>query len=543
MSVNPIIAAAERRSANGRQHTAAIQPRAAEAPREPLPPRPWDKPVPLADAPTAPTFPDELLPPRIRQVIGEIAWALNVPRDLVGLPVLVLAGGAIGNAVHLGITRSHHQPPCIYGAIVARPGMLKSPALNFLRRPLDRAEVRRRQEWTKKMDEWKAGDAEGRGPKPVLSRGIVGDTTTESLALTIHDNPRGVVMVRGELAGLLSSMDQYRSGKGHDRQVYLDLWDGSTLVVDRKSDKSRDGAPIHVNNPFCGIVGAIQPERLRDLQGGEKGRSADDGFVDRWLFAYPDETPVIGEQWREVSEEAERYWEEMIDNLLSLQMTSGPYGLRPHLVSLTADARLQWERFTASLADEMNAEDFPDFLRGPWSKLRGYGARLALIIQQLWRASGATNQADVSGDAMVAGAELVAYFKAHAKKAYAVMDADREAASAKAILRWIARERRTEFKPWEAFSDLKSRARFPTPKHLEAPVERLVKHGYLRLQAAEPRTGPGRPPQPAYEVNPLWNRPDNPGNPANSAPPPHSRVFRDSQDDSPGEECGRGPFG
>jgi len=48
------------------------------------------------------------------------------------------------------------------------------------------------------------------------------------------------------LMELVASLNQYKSGKGYDRQVYLKLWDGEPILIDRKSDKSRDGAPIYV---------------------------------------------------------------------------------------------------------------------------------------------------------------------------------------------------------------------------------------------------------------------------------------------------------
>src|SRR6185369_303459 len=97
----------------------------------------------------------------------------------------------------------------------------------------------------------------GRGPRPVLKRCVVSDVTTESLGIILCENPRGVVMIRDELVGLVAGMNQYKGGRGHDRQVYLALWSGDTIVIDRKSDKSRQGAPLYVTDPFAAIVGGI----------------------------------------------------------------------------------------------------------------------------------------------------------------------------------------------------------------------------------------------------------------------------------------------
>ena len=116
---------------------------------------------------------------------------------------------------------------------------------------------------------------------------------------------------------------------------------------------------------------------------GRRGAALNDGFLDRFLFAYPKDLPAIGEQWREVSSPARNTWHDAVKELLSLKMNEHGGQARPVPLKLSAGGRLAWERFTCSQASEMNAEDFPDYLRGPWVKLRAYGARLALILQCL----------------------------------------------------------------------------------------------------------------------------------------------------------------
>src|SRR4051812_5899429 len=105
-------------------------------------------------------------------------------------------------------------------------------------------------------------------------------------------------MIRSELSALMAAMNQYKGGKGQDRQVYLDLWDGSSILIDRKSDRDRSGGPLYVRDPFCSIVGTLQPDVLRHLRGeGRRGEAApDDGFADCFLLVYPQELPAVGEQ-------------------------------------------------------------------------------------------------------------------------------------------------------------------------------------------------------------------------------------------------------
>ena len=58
-------------------------------------------------------------------------------------------------------------------------------------------------------------------PEPV-GRTVVGDTTAEALFSVLEENPRGVLVSRDELTGWLRSMDQYKGGKGSDRQFLVE---------------------------------------------------------------------------------------------------------------------------------------------------------------------------------------------------------------------------------------------------------------------------------------------------------------------------------
>src|SRR5262249_21147037 len=147
-----------------------------------------------------------------------------------------------------------------------------------------------------------------------------------------------------------------------------------------------NGLPIVARHPFCGIVGTIQPDVVPRLR-GEPVRGVpppDDGFLDRWLLSFPIELKATAEKWQTVSQQATEAWNRAVDSLLDLEMARGEGGDRPpRLIHLNAEARLVWETFTRGHAAELNAEDFPSFLKGPWSKLRGYCVRLALIVHLL----------------------------------------------------------------------------------------------------------------------------------------------------------------
>jgi hypothetical protein len=347
--------------------------------------------------------------------------------------------------------------------------------------------------------------------RPVLQRLFVNDATAEALVPILKENPRGVALVRDELVGWVQAMNQYREGgKGADQQFFLSAWSGAAVSVDRK--KTHDQGPLRVPRPFIGVVGGLTPDKLSTLRGGRPGQKVDlDGFIDRILLAYPPEPPAAGENWLEVAgttlKDLARAMEMLLTDLEMVPVQEGDVvkSWRPFVVRLTVCGRRQWHRFTHAHAAEVNAEDFPQHLRGPWSKLKGYCARFALIVHCLRLVCNEVHDADVDGESMARAIRLTDYFKAHARKVYAALDADQKVADARRVLRCLARHRLTSFTRRDLYQHL--RRHFGRPDALDAPLKVLGEHGYLRV--ATPASAAARRGHPTerYEVNPLWERP------------------------------------
>lgn len=516
---------AQPRKVPERNGTHPASPAAPAAP----PPGEWEPIVPLFDLPDPEPFPLSVFPEPVRRFADEAAWALSCPVDFVAVPMLAVASGAAGNSRRLAITRTHTQPALLFTCVVGDPGTGKSPALDVAAEPLEEAQKRHLKRYEADRAAYEADpDATPKPPPPL--RVLVDDVTQEALVARLSENPRGVCMVRDELAALIQGMDQYRAaGKGNDRQALLKLWSQGTIRNDRKNNP--DSAPVTVYRPFVAICGGTQPSVVASLRGGSrKGEQApDDGLVDRFLFSYPAGGPARGETWREVSPQAHRSWASAVDELLSLPMVRDEdRGPASALVWLTDGGRAEWQRFTEAHAAELNDEDFPDHLKGSWSKLRGYCGRLALVVHLLRGACGEDVSAGVDEESVRRATLLVGYFKAHARRVLFAMDADRTAARARRIVRWIQREGRTTFKRRELFMDVKNQIHFPRAECLDAPLEKLVRHNYLRV-AEHSRPGPGRPPAEVYEVHPE-SIPKIPTIPKNASPGTHEPNFADCGD-------------
>jgi hypothetical protein len=499
----------------------------------------------------------------VARFITEVAAAIPCPPDYAGIPCLAVASVALGASRSLAVKPGHVQRSQLYLATVGVPGGGKTPALEKALEPLHDIEGELFAAWKEAVAEYEkaleadepakgkpaekkadpAGETAGGKPagevpsgaapkkdsrlvltatsgpcggkdsrpsrpgKPVLERVLVNNATSESMDPILQENPRGVLAWWDELTAWVQTMNQYHAGgRGGDLQFWLSLWSGVSRTTDRKGTHAQ--GPLYTPHPFGSVVGGLTPEKLPTIRGDTPRRRAEqDGGIDRILFGYPDEPPVEGENWAEIALETTKGWRAVIDKLRTLKMVCDQEGAkvkgwRPVLVKLTRDGRQAWKRFTDQHAAERNAKDFLPVLRGPWSKMRGYGARLALVLHYLRWACGevSSETSDVDGESMDRAARLIEYFKSHAKRVYAAMDSDPRTPAARRLARWLAEKRLTRFKRRQAYRLL--RGTFcRTVDEVDPVLDLLEKLGHIRPVPGTER-GPGRPPSPEFDVHP-----------------------------------------
>ncbi len=177
--------------------------------------------------------------------------------------------------------------------------------------------------------------------------------------------------------------------------------------------------------PFVALVGSIQPGILSELK-----NHRDDGLLDRFLYAYPDPMPS---RWSddEIAVETVALYGSLYDGLNDLHMDLDESGEpAPQSLQFTASAKELFVAEVDSLREEMEVPGFPEHLRGPWSKLEAYLARLSLILA-LVRIVGEQDVAspfpaeEVTEGDVRAAAELVVYFKSHARRVHARLHGER----------------------------------------------------------------------------------------------------------------------
>ncbi|MEM1330161.1 MAG: DUF3987 domain-containing protein [Planctomycetota bacterium] len=461
-------------------------------------------PVGLPRSPRFEHFPVDAFPEPIRSYITEGARAIGCDTSFLALPMLAGLASAIGNTRRLAIKRLWSEPPILWCAIVGESGTAKSPAMELALRPIhsrqhramkQHAEARRSWEvdharWEIAYDNWKRMARKGdtsdppQAPEcPACARTWIDDATIEALITRLQENPRGLLMVRDELAGWFG-FDRYSSGKGGGEvSKWLEVFGGRSLVVDRKTSGTE-----YVERASVSIIGGIQPATLRRAVVQEH---RDNGLVARLLFAMPPRHP---KQWTEddVSERTEAAVARVFEQLYSLEPETDTAGdATPRVLHLSKPAKATWidfvNRHGAEQADRIGDE------ASAWAKLEAFCARFALVLHMTRVAADDPTIADpelIDEHSTEAGVRLVEWFAREADRVYALLAGDEKTHQQHQLLEWI--EGRGGRISASELSKSKRRFRSKTAE-ARAELDRLVQDGLGRWEHPTPGSKGGRP--------------------------------------------------
>ncbi len=381
-------------------------------------------------------FPVDALPEPCRQFVDEATAAIGCDPSYVGVPLLAVLGGCIGNSAVVELKPGWWEPSVIWAAVIGESGTTKSPAFDTVTKPIYEAQLDMVREHQHALCEyqqamalhaadfaaWKGnGRKQGEPPpeepqEPTCARVVVSDTTVEALAIVLHENPRGLLLARDELAGLLLGMNQYKGGKGSDTQHYLTMHGARSMVIDRKGSTRADRRMIVVPRAAVSICGTVQPAILRQALGREHFQ---DGLAARFLLASP---RARRKRWTdaELSEATERMIAELQCRLLAIDCDQDEHGdLAPRVVRLTPSGRAAFVSFFNKHA--VQQADLQGDLAAAWSKLEGYAARLALVVhlvRRAWFDTSLEDQNAIDAASVEAGVILSRWFAGEAQRVY-----------------------------------------------------------------------------------------------------------------------------
>jgi len=406
------------------------------------------------EAPAVPAFapfPADVLPEPIRGFVTEAAKAIGCDASYIALPLLSGLASAIGNTRRIALKRGWTEPAIVWTAIVGDSGTAKSPALELGLRPIRKRQhdaMKKHAEAMKQhadalamherdVAQWKKSKSDAPPPAkpeaPIADRCWTDDATTEALAVLLQQNPRGLLMVRDELAGWFN-FDRYVGGKGGgDAAKWLEMFGGRPMMVDRKT-----AGTLYVPRAAVSIAGGIQPETLRRALGQEH---RDNGLAARLLLTCPPRKP---KRWTEadVNADTEAAVAMVFDRLFELTPEIDDNGdERPRLVTLGDDGKRAWVTFYNEHAGEQ--VNLSGDEAAAWSKLEGYAARLALVVHLSRQAAADATLRDparVDEASISTGVVLARWFGDEAGRVYAILGESDEACESRRLVEWIDRK-------------------------------------------------------------------------------------------------------
>jgi hypothetical protein len=422
----------------------------------------WPSPKPLPPLlPAVAAFDPALLPPIVATWALDIAERMQAPADFVAVTVMVAAGSVIGRKIAVRPQRRSdwREVPNLWGCIVGRPGVMKSPAQKAALAPVRKLDLRAAAEHTAALAEFaaeseryniehaaqvsiakkklKAGEETNLDAlsdlklpeKPPAHRYVVSDTTYEKLGLIIAENPNGVLAYRDELVSMLKPLEREENAAA--RGFYLTAWNGTDSYT---FDRIMRGT-IHIPACCLSLLGATQPGRLAAyLNHAVKGGAGDDGFAQRFgLLVWPDVSP----EWQDIDRfpdaESKRAVNALFERLDAIEPDAigaerDPFDPDFPFLRFDAEAQAEFLIWREALERRIRSGTLHPAMESHLAKYRGLVPKLALILHLL-----ADGRGPIGLEAMLRALAWIEYLETHAARAYASVTSA-EGAGARTIL-------------------------------------------------------------------------------------------------------------
>jgi len=485
-------------------------------------------PRPLrSQLPTVPLMHEVMIPGPFRGWLDDIAQRVGCSLDFPVIGAVISAAALVGRRVAIRPKRYDDWSvvPNLWGAIVGRPGVLKTPALLEATRPLRRlvkeAEDRHTEAVTAFQAESLVAKVQAEAAREALKKAVkqdlapaeiaefarqataadglaeppwrrylVNDPTVEKLGELLRDNPLGLLHFRDELSGWLRLLD--KPGRENDRSFYLEAWNGGAASY--TYDRIGRGT-IVIPSPCMSILGGIQPGPLRSyLKAIQRGEDGDDGLISRFqLLVYPD-PPA---EWRNVDRWPDSDAKNRAFAIFRALDALDPASLfaeaddhdGPPFLRFSAGAQDLFDEWRAGLENgKLRVEGESPMIESHLAKYRSLMPSLALVFHLIECVGGRTG-----GPVSLEAAELAAgwcdYMEAHARRVYAsVRETDLDAARSLAE-RIKAGAVTSPFSPRDVYRRCWSN--LSTPDEVNRAVALLEEHDWVR--SVETRQTGGAP--------------------------------------------------
>jgi len=467
------------------------------------------------------------LPQELTDWIQGNAKQMQIAEDYFTAPLLVYLGSLIGRKRGLRLRQgtSWIEFPNLWGMVVGRPAMMKSPAMKAVLGPLEVLATRAINEYKSSLNQyemelesWKIRNkaceevyksdyknslkesqsqkaikrhVEEMPIKPKKRRYKTQDATTEKLGELLAENPQGLLVYRDELAGWLNSFE--KNGREGDRQFFLESWSGNQAFdVDRIERGS-----LHVPALCLSIFGSIQPGPLSQyIRSAMQGGAGDDGFIQRFqVMVWPD----AKDHWELIQGVPISDLEVPVNQIFNCldKLAFDPIG-EPIILSFTNDAQALFDSWQEAYEKRLRTGDLPPHMEAHVTKYKKLLPALCLIFEHVQAAIKGKHPIEVSAHTLKSAIDWLVYFESHANRIYG----SGANAIPKIAKELINRLRKGDVKEPFTIRDIyygKHWSGLGTAKQVEEVVDYLVEKHYLASKLV--KSGEGRPTE-KYWVNP-----------------------------------------
>ncbi|SRR5579885_1538208 len=480
------------------------------------------------------------IPESYRDWITDVAERMQCPPDYVAVAAMVTTASIIGTSC--GIKPKQNDDwlviPNLWGGIVGRPGMLKTPAVAEVMQVIKQLESEAKKVYDQEMVGYQAdmefykADKEAikttiltarkkalktkskessfesltlkenliqtnEPKKPIWKRYKTNDTTVEKLSELLADNPRGLLLYRDELVGLLSTWE--KEGREGDRAFFLEAWNGDgSLTTDRISRGT-----VHTENLCISIFGNTQPAKLsRYLYHAIRGAD-NDGLLQRFqLLIYPDEP----KKWEFIDRNPHHQAKQRVIEVFKKLAVINPVEIGAIKGMSDRFAYFHFDEMAQNLFNEwyknfqekkIQADDEHPILVEHFSKFSSLLPSLALIFHLIEVADGKQYRA-VSSDAFYMALGWCGYLENHARRIYGMVNNHVYQSASRLAKKIKDGELSTSFSVRDIYR--KEWAMLDEKTVVQKACDELVEAGWIRPELQDYEYG--RPKSPIYTINP-----------------------------------------
>lgn len=472
----------------------------------------WTEPKALPDPlPEVLPYDSDLLPAIVGDAVADVSHRMQCPPDYVACALLVAMGAVVGNRI--GIRPKQNDTWLVvanlWGCIIGRPSMKKSPSASFAEGLIRSIEDRDRKRVEPMIADWKRDELLSEAKKAALktslkesikknqdddhehkklamdlvslesvqvptSRRIIStDSTIEKLVELLNIHQLGMILWRDELISWMRGLD--REDQAGVRQQFLTLWNGYGRI---NVDRIGRGETV-CESPCLSIFGCATPGGIQEyVQASLKGGRGDDGLLQRFqVTVWPDEPDEIQGVDQKPDRLALQRVQDVFDRLAGFES-------RDIADKDCASSEIPWMRFSPDGQSVFNewlldkdrrcrAESMPEAIESHLAKFNKLVPSIALLIELCDGPAGSVTKRSVERAVKWAG-----YLESHALRLYAVAAYPERVLASPLLNRLLdwdeerpIRVRDIRQKGWRGLSD---------PKVIESTLEALESDGWLQ---------------------------------------------------------------